>query len=356
MVELDNYIPERIQKEASQVGNFWRMRKELRASPAKPEMATIERATLLGYGALVPDIVRASGAIQSEPRAKVVRRMLKYQVAMNDRLDFAGSNREDLADYTSDTLQRELEEQQLLFDTIPELPENEQYRAASIISTAVAEVESIEQWIRQLRDSGDLQPSHIDIYRNMVNAISTVEFSAVIFGPGHFDGRLSVPADPSDPQTVIDKYAWVMGTSPENELEQALMIMHNITMVAQIMDDTVGWKIDKHMNIPSYAAAADLMADGDPVVRQVLLKDFKRTYKRKVRDLGLGTAGRRGAFNASRAIFEGGNGLVELGRRSERARKRLKRLPIREQLYMHGTLTHENVGSLEAEFDDRWLD
>jgi hypothetical protein len=345
MVDIENYIPTSVQRNATQVQNFLQTRNELRGSPISGEMTRLQKTSLLGYGALNPEMVRESGAIKSEPRAKVIRSMLKHQVALNDRLDLAGSKRTDLGDELSQIQAREITTKHILDESLKQLPENEQDRAEEIITTSTKEIETIENWIRKLRDDGSITPAQIEIYRSVVNAISTVEFSAILFGPGYFDDRLHVPSDPTDPSAIIDKYSWVMGSTPANEHERALMIMHNITMVAQVIDDRVGWMIDKQLNIPSFAAAANHFAGGDEKIMKRLLDEKKQQYKRKVKDLGLGSIGRRGAFNVPRVAFEAGAFIVRKGKTSERMRQLIiKRVPPRERLYLTGILDTEISG------------
>jgi hypothetical protein len=142
-----------------------------------------------------------------------------------------------------------------------------------------------------------------------------------------------------------------MGTSPENDLERALMVMYNITMFTQVMDDMIGLDIDTELNIPSYATAAYSMAGGDRNLTMQLLKGKKKHYKTKVRDLGLGFVGRRGAFNVGRAIFEAATVVVKQGKKSEKFRQKLHRLPPRERIWINGGFDTTTVNEIKEEFE-----
>jgi hypothetical protein len=138
-------------------------------------MNNFHRSTLIGYGALYPAIVQESGALYSEPRAKLTKSLFRYQIALNDRLDFEGAARDDLSDVVEELQGKERDKGAHVEDLITELPVDEQTRARTYIHTAVSEIESIEKWIRTHRDEGTITPAHIDTYRNVVNALSTVE-------------------------------------------------------------------------------------------------------------------------------------------------------------------------------------
>jgi hypothetical protein len=145
-----------------------------------------------------------------------------------------------------------------------------------------------------------------------------------------------------------------MSTTPSTELERALMIMHNITMVAQVMDDTVGRDIDQQLNIPSYGYAAQRISDGDKKIAKQYLRDTKRHYKSKVRDLGLGNVGRRSTFNLLRGVLEIGAFALQRGKTNDRVRNSLiKKMPIREKMYLEGTLAEPTITDEQT---DRFID
>lgn len=281
-----NSIPE-LPSERQQVVNFARARRKLSEASYKPHL--MQKGILLGLMTVLPVEVKASGILNNPKKMAVVDALVAYQVRVNDRLDFEGSGRNDLAEITKESKQVETDYRQKLEHTLSGLSEQERGKTMEIIDSSLREVEAVELWIREKRDNSDLNFSTVDIYRNIVNAISNVSITAIMLGPERFSSHLNpIPADQLNIQAVLDKYAWVFGNHPATSAEQAVMIMHNVAMVSQIIDDMYGDDIDKLLNIPTYFSAALAMTGGDRNTAKRFLNQEADRYKEKAHELGLG--------------------------------------------------------------------
>jgi hypothetical protein len=155
-----------------------------------------------------------------------------------------------------------------------------------IIHTYIQETETVETYVRMHRDTLSFDES--ERYRNIVNAVSSCAVSAVIFGAERFRDRLVPIQGEVSWNSIYEKYKWMMGDSPRNSLERALMIMQNLGMAVQVDDDRTGMDIDKLLNIPSLGLVALREHHNDMDSTVEFLDEVKDAYVDKSIDLGMG--------------------------------------------------------------------
>lgn len=327
--------------ERQQLANFARARRKLSEAPYKPHL--MQKGIILGLMTVLPGEIKSSGILNNPQRMAVVDALVAYQARVNDRLDFEGSGRSDIAEITKESKQVETDYRQKLEHALSGLSEEKRGKTIEIIDSSVHEVEAVEQWIREKRDVNDLNFSNVDIYRNIVNAISNVTITAVMLGPERFSSHLDpIPADWLDVQSIIDKYAWVSGNHPATSAERAVMIMHNVAMVSQIIDDIYGDHIDKLLNIPTCFSAALAMTGGDRKTAKRFLHQEADRYKEKAHELGLGKLAIKAPMMFMSAM-ERVNASVTRSARSNKSLRGLmiKRYPdqyLREKRFIEGKL------------------
>jgi len=331
-------IGNRVSREPIQLARFAKGIQEIHHSPNKPKAP--QRGVLSALYTIIPNETRASGILENPQRMSYVDTIIKYQIGLNDRIDFAGSGRNDINDLVEKAEQREGAKKADVLETIGNLPEDEQDRGRASFETSVREVECMENWIRERRDTGHVSFAEVDLYRNIVNAINNVFVTSIIFGPDSLHTRTQPLSGTLDAQSVADKYSWVLGDNPQNTIEKAVMIMHNTAMALQVVDDWRGQNIDELLNIPTYASAALSLAANDKSTAHALLWRKKDEYKTKARNLGLSSSALKGAMIAFGIGFRVTQAITHSGRKSETLKRRLlqRGMPMREQAYIEKRL------------------
>lgn len=333
MRELVGGIP----RELQQIKSASLALREIVTSPYKPRRA--QSLIIIGFSSVIPEQVKASGILNNPQRIAVVDAVEQYMVALNDRVDYEGSGRDDIPDLIKETKDTEVSKKMELDRALADLPEEEQQRARENIETAAMEIEFVEDWIRKKRDTNNVTFNDVDIYRNITNAISNVALSSVIFGPGSLTDRVK-QIKGMDVQSIIDKYAWVTGRHPQNEIEKGVMIAHNIAMAVQIIDDWKGRDIDKLLNASSYAVAV-LRSVGDiESIAKVWLYDEKDKYIERARGLGIGKIATDVPLTFAAILELVHNKIAKSGRKHTWVRRQFanRNMGKREQDYMNRKL------------------
>jgi len=329
----------RLPNEREQVINFARARRKLSEVPYKP--GHMQKGIILGLMTVLPGEIKSSGILNNPQRMAVVDAFVAYQVRANDRLDFEGAGRNDIGNIIDEARQEERLSRFKLDVILQALPDGDRSQVAEVIDTSLQEVEVVERWIRERRDSGTLDFTAIDIYRNTVNAIENVSTTAMVLGPGRLASHIQpIPEEQRDIQSILDKYAWVLGNHPATPAERAVMIMHNISMAVQIIDDLSGQRIDALLRIPTYASGARALTSGDRKAARAILNGKIAAYKAKARELGLGKLATEGALGVMSVAEKVGALLTRKARNSERGRRLAeKHFPyLRETKYITGQL------------------
>ena len=290
-------------QEVSQIKNFVKGGNEIRG--LGPESGKKLKFLLLGLHTIVPQELQESGILNNKPHAAAVSSLLDYQVSLNDVMDFKGM-KEPTPDLVNLANEREQVSRDKFDKSLEVLPEDKRGFIEEVSENAIREVTFIETWIRNVRDNQRATFNDVDLYRKLVNAVSTVCDVATIFGPEKFAGKLNtIPEKELTMQSIIDKYAWVFSTSPNDEIERATMIAFNTTMDVQVADDWQDRDIDEAMSIPSYGTAAILRYESDePGKKEAkrFLKQIKDDYRNKAKELGLGKISADGLSKAMSAL------------------------------------------------------
>lgn len=330
MREIIDGIP----KEVQQIKNAVSAVNEIRKALYKPKRA--QSLIIVGFSSVIPEQVKSSGILNNPQRIEVVDAAEQYMVGLNDRLDYEGSGRDDIAGLIKDIKDKEASKKTALDTALDKLPEGEQKWARENIHTAVEEVEFVEDWIRRKRDTNNITFTDVDIYRNVVNAISNVALSSIIFGPESLKDRVQPIKGERNIQSIIDKYAWVSGRNPQNEIERGVMIAHNVAMAVQITDDWKGRDIDRILNIPTYALSV-LKSVGDvKSVAKAWLYDERDKYIERARELGLGRIGTEAPLTLATLMEVAHNWIAQSGREHAWLRRKFENRDMgrREKDYM----------------------
>lgn len=301
---------------------------------------SMQAVALVGFASVIPDQVEASGILKNPAKIAVLNTLEQYMVVLNDQLDFEGAGREDFSGIVEQIHGVEKERKAKLEQAVAALHVNEQEWVRQNIHATIGEVGFVEDWIRQKQTGNNMSFADVDIYRSTVNAICEVTAAAIIFGPAQLHEKVAPIKDPTSIQKVIDKYAWIMGRYPQNELERALMVAFNVCQIGQIIDDRKGLAIDEILRVPTYARGALKVAAGDKKVAKALLDSKTAEFKDKAIELDAGriTGGlMTGICTAAQVAL---NGIPELGRRYKPVRQILGNLHLglREELYMKGKI------------------
>ena len=248
--------------EIEQVRNFIRGGREILTMGGEKNLK--QTFFLAGIQTIIPQEIHESGFLQNPARQTVLKRQLNHQVRLNDMIDFQGADNGDIQDLIQVTTERETEAKTLLNESIDKLPEEEREGTRAVIENSIREVKFVEEWIREKQTAKNISLADVNIYRGLTNIISIVASVSTVFGPEVLANR-TTPLDNEKLtiQDVLDKYAWAFGTSPENNIERAIMIMFHTVMDGQLSDDWHDKYIDKAMHVPSFGRIVARMNGGD---------------------------------------------------------------------------------------------
>ncbi len=271
----------------TQVRNFLHARPELKEAKTHYETGKIQSCILYGLATLVPNEVETSGILTDPDIRRMVDDLLAYQVRLNDRIDFTNAHRKETIEFTQDAIAKENEAKTQLVSSLAIInsPEFE-----VVVRDATAEVEIVEAYIASQKGSTSFDD--IEKYRNIVNAISNCTVTRAIMGSAYLTNRLqTLPPEKMNWQGIYEKYRWVLSSEPQNNLERAVQIMHNLAMAAQVDDDWYGRHIDRVLGIKSFASAALDEKNQDPKQAKEFLDGIKSAYLVQAKSLGLNPVG-----------------------------------------------------------------
>lgn len=317
--------------EIEQVKNFIRGGREILNMEGERNLK--QTFFLAGIQTIIPQEIFESGFLHNPSRQTVLKRQINHQVRLNDIIDFQGADNGNIQDLIQETADKETEAKHLLDESIDQLPEGEREGTRMVIENSVQEVKFVEEWIREKQNAKNISLVDVDTYRSLTNIISIVASVSTIFGPEVLANR-TAPLDNKNLtiQDILDKYAWVFGTSPENNIERAIMIMFHTVMDGQLSDDWHDKYIDKAMHVPSFGRIVARMNGGNKKLAERDINRMREEHRAKARELGLGRIATHGV---SKIIS-----LAEaMKKRSVNGAKRFGKTPpltIRERAYAEG--------------------
>lgn len=251
------------------------------------------RGSIIGLSTIVPNEVERSGILESPERRRVINVLANYQVRLNDLLDFRGAGRAGLGEIISEAATKEQEQKIELDRAINNISDGKlREKTRQLVSNSIEELVTVEEYARLNRHRMTFEQA--EDYRNLVNAINETIDTALILGTEHFEGRLhTISKEHLSYKSIYEKYKWIFNGEYRNNAERALMIMHNVAMVAQIDDDWYDVNIDKLLNIPSMGIMAIEEKKEDVNKAKKFLKGIRLTYRDKAHEFGIGLVAER---------------------------------------------------------------
>ncbi len=291
--EQQENIPILLPKSSRQIYNFFRIKQRLgnnneETNSQKEESVRLQgmaKITVRAIYVLLADEVDASNFLDSLPHIKLLNKVMVYLMALNDQCD--------LEHLQSKKVENKFKKaRKELMDSIQELPnETDQpllnrAEVFQLIDQAEKEIETTEKWLKQKTRNQTLNLSDIEMYRNLINAINTVLGVSLVIGTSDLPQTQQVPT--RDIDGVIEKYKWILNSHFSNKVQKAIIIMHLMSMAAQIDDDWYGWQVDKALHLDSFTRVALEETQQDRRQAKQLLDNIKTDYIKKAKKLGLG--------------------------------------------------------------------
>lgn len=245
----------------------------------------LRRGPLWGMAAQL----EASNFMTSAEDKNVVNTLGKYQVTLNDLLDFEGANRPELQDILTHARSDSVKAKSNLDAAIDKITDpNKQTEIRRLIENSVTELSFAERYVRS--GAFPITLDSVDQYRNVVNAINEVVDLALVLGTSDFQARLgTIPDNQLSWDALYEKYRWVFEGQFQNDSQKYTIMLHNLAMAAQLVDDWHDTDIDGLLNIPSFGAVAMKTYEGDKVMARQEVARRIRTYKNKAHSVtGLG--------------------------------------------------------------------
>ncbi len=255
---------------------------------AREELAAIDfqfksmlKLLMLGLLTLIPDEVETSGVLADDKHLKTIVGLLRYQISLNDLLDFQHSGRTDIEDVLSVAITKEQLAYKQMLDLLNQTCIPEQIER---VQNCIAEITTVETWA-STKQSWTIEEA-VE-YRSLVNAISNVLVTSVVLKfPQHLIVRLGSRSNQPTIETIREKYSWILTNHYVNRLERTIIIMHNLAMAGQIDDDLFGQRIDKVLNVQSVALVAQEYFQDDAEVKNEL-RHIKTQFLKTAQRLGL---------------------------------------------------------------------
>lgn len=262
-----------------QLSNFKLAREKLGTVDFK--FKSMLKLLILGLLTLIPDEVEKSGALADETHLNTVVGLLRYQITLNDLLDFKHSGRTDIDEVLATAMAKEQLAFTRLLDLLNQACAPEQIE---LVQNCIAEIITIETWAAA---KSDWTIEEAIEYRSLVNAVSNVLITTVTLKfPQHLVVRLKANSEHPTTETIREKYSWILQNQYLNRLERTILIMHNLAMAGQVDDDRFGQKIDQALNVHSVALVAQVYFQNDAQVEQELNR-LKSQFLNTARQLGL---------------------------------------------------------------------
>jgi|GEM_PF-4002975 len=275
-----------IKEEVAQ--GFRAARKLYELSNGPIHMTIIPRSALAMLETLAPHVVSSETVLSNPPRVEASNALIKYQISLNDEIDFAGSGRTDIDDILQNLKESKAVDKACLDEAILQLTPHEKAEVEGVIQSAENEVRVVEDDIRAIRDTRPVRFEEADRYRSLANAISEVEVIGVLLGADKLKSCIQpIEECKLSMEAIEDKYRWLIDDMPSTSLEKAMSVMHSTCQAVQIIDDWNGRHIDPLLRIPTYASAALYMHQGDEDGAHRYLAVKRKEYEARARRGGL---------------------------------------------------------------------
>lgn len=301
----------------------------------------IQRQILYGLATLIPEDIKHSGILSNPDRRKMVDHLLSFQVRLNDKMDFENAHRQETVTMAADALQ---EMNRVKTNLDASLHRLQAHELTETIRSTSEEVQIVEAYIASRK--GTLSFDDIEKYRSIVNAINNCAVTQAILGPEYLADRLqSLPEDQMSWQAISEKYRWVLSLDPQNNVERAVIIMHNLAMAAQVDDDWYGRGIDRALGIESFATAALKENGNNHHKSKELLDGIRDSYKSGAKKLGFNAVGVEAIASLFKIIAFGMSWTTRQARHSKYPRmknffesKFVRKFGIREKAFGMGKI------------------
>lgn len=324
--------------EFQQLKNF----REARRAVKKSEIGSfLFTPVVTGFSTIIPNEVRESHIFEEKDKAQVAKDFLALQVAMNDRIDFSMSGREDIDPLIDESREKEDIARVTLDRSLTSISDPAQREwMRYVIQESVSEVEFVERYARSknLSSEGALQ------YRRLINAISMTAVSAVIFGEGQLGDKLKMVEDyGGNWDKLVSKYSWVInGDNSNNNVQTAVAVVEKVLTAGQIVDDWYGRKIDKELNIPSIALTT-VKEESDEEMARRALWEKRQQFLESARSMGLGQLPTKTFDIAFKTVLSFSEKGSEIARKNYKlfmkygmGKRILKKTGARERAYIEG--------------------
>lgn len=279
-----------------QLSNFKLAREKL--SLVDTQISTLLKLLLLGMLTLIPDVVEESGILEDSKHLETTTSLLRYQVALNDWLDFSLSRRTDIQ---SALLLAANSENSAYHEATGLLSQTCSPKQIELVQQSLKEITTIEVWAATKQDWTLAEAIE---YRNLVNAVSNVLLTTVTLKfPQNLVEKLESDSAQSSMDDIRTKYSWILQNQFENRLEQTVLIMHNLAMAGQIDDDKFGQTVDGALNLHSVALVAQQKIQDPAKIKQVL-DQLKNQYLETAQKLGLSSIAVRGIDFAQSQVIQ----------------------------------------------------
>jgi len=326
--------------EIKQFNNYRIGREEIKKAGIQSPMI---RSILGGLITIIPDEVHQSRILERPELSSVAGDLISFQIALNDRLDFALSSRKDINSIIEVSREKEdrARERLNLSTRILDDPAKAHW-IRSAVDNLVTETEVIEKYVRE--NSSNLSFADAIKYRRLVNAIASCTVTGVLLGREHLAERLqTINKDNLNWDTIYRKYEWVFGNTAKNSVEKAVIVMDRVATAGQIDDDWFGRHIDDLLAIPTPALIAIREANGNEEEAKQKLYQQRKIFIDDARTQGLGmlpvkavTVGFKEMQKANRVVTRSARKHYPLLQRFGLTSK--LKLPVRETAYVEGVL------------------
>lgn len=326
--------------EIKQFRNYQIGQAEIRKAEIQSPMV---RSILGGLLTIIPQEVHQSRILERPELLSVAGDLISFQIALNDRLDFALSGRQDISNLIEESVDKEKRTRERLNSSTRILDDPAKaHWIRSTVDNLITETEVIEKYVRE--NSSTLSFADAIKYRRLVNAIASCTVTSVLLGREHLAERMqAISEDKLSWDTISRKYDWVFGDSARNPVEKAVIVMDRIATSGQIDDDWFGRHIDELLTIPSPALIAIRNNAGNEEATKQKLYQERKIFIDDARKQGLGmlpvkavTMGFKEMQKANRVVTRNARKHYPLLEKFGLTSK--LKLPARETAYVEGVL------------------
>ncbi len=205
-----------------QFNNYRFGREEIKKAGIQSPMI---RSVLGGLLTIIPEEVHQSRILERPELSSVAGDLISFQIALNDRLDFALSGRQEIKGLIEKSEEKEKRAREA-FDSSARILDDpaKAHWIRSVVDNLVTETEVVEKHIRE--NGSNLSFADAIKYRRLVNAIASCTVTGVSLGREHLAERLqTINKDDLNWDTIYHKYEWVFGETARNPVEKAVIVM-----------------------------------------------------------------------------------------------------------------------------------